>query len=259
MIRALAIAAGTVALPSQLAHATRSVAATSAEAAATLPGDELVPGPAELTTLAVTVDAPGEAVWPWLVQIGKGRGGMYSYDWLENLIGLDIHSTDEIREQWQHLAPGDRIVVVPQGFGPMPDGYSFPVAQVLPGRALVLRQAPPGHPWNSVWSFHVVPDGPGRCRLISRSCTQRPQQRGVRVATRVMEPVTLVMTRRMLRGIKERAERRVASGAPVPAGAALRWRRAAAGGSPAGSRRTTAAGRCRSPIRSSRRRPPRAR
>ncbi|RBY80803.1 SRPBCC family protein [Blastococcus sp. TF02A-26] len=216
MIRALAATAGTVALADQLLHATRDWGATRGEATRVLPGDELVPGSVEQTTLAVTVEAPPEAVWPWLVQIGRGRGGMYSYDRLENLIGLDIHSTDEIREEWQHLAPGDRVEVVPAGYGPIPQGYSFPVAQVLPGRALVLRQAPPEHPWNAVWSFHLVPHGPGRSRLLSRSIARRPSGIGLRLANRVMEPVTLVMTRRMLHGIKHRAERRFAEGAPVP-------------------------------------------
>jgi hypothetical protein len=134
---------------------------------------------------------------------------MYSYDWMENLIGLDIHTTDEIREEWQHIAVGDRIVVVPEGYDPIPAGYAFAVARVDPCRALVLRQAPPEHPWNGVWSFHVVPTGDGRCRLLSRSRTERPQQLGMRIANRVGEPVTLVMTRRMLHGIKQRAERKV--------------------------------------------------
>ncbi len=124
---------------------------------------------------------------------------------LENLVGLDIHTTDEIRGEWQYLAAGDRVVVVPEGYGPMPAGYAFTVARVDPGSALVLRQAPPEHPWNGVWSFHVRPDGDGRCRLVSRSRTERPPRVGLRVATRVGEPVTLLMTRRMLIGIKQRA------------------------------------------------------
>ncbi|MGY1753382.1 hypothetical protein [Blastococcus sp. SYSU D01042] len=217
MIRAVTTTIATAALAAQVLHTTRNWGATPDEVARVLPGDELVPDPAEQTTLAVDVGAPAEAAWPWLVQIGKGRGGMYSYDWLENLIGLDIHSTDEIREEWQHLVPGDRVVVVPSGYGPMPDGYSFPVAQVHPGRALVLRQAPPEHPWNSVWSFHLVPSGVGRCRLLSRSRTEPPQELGLRIATRLMEPVTLVMTRRMLRGIAERAARPTGGRTPVAA------------------------------------------
>jgi hypothetical protein len=193
----------------ELLHARRNWGATAGEAAAVLPGDEFVPDPAEQTTLAVTVAAPAEDVWAWLVQIGQDRGGMYSYDWLENLIGLDIHSAEEIREEWQHLAVGDRVVVVPEGYGPMPAGYSFAVARVDAGRALVLRQAPPEQPWNGVWSFHVLPLGNGRCRLVSRARTERQAQLGLRIATRAGEPVTLVMTRRMLHGIKERAERPV--------------------------------------------------
>jgi hypothetical protein len=207
VIRGLLVAAGTGALAVQALHAGRNWGATDQEIIAPLPGDELVPEPAEQTTLGVTVDAPAGRVWAWLVQMGQDRGGMYSYDWLENLIGLDIHTTDEIREEWQHLAAGDRIVVVPQGYGPMPTGYAFRVAQVDPPRALVLQQAPPEHPWNGVWSFHVVPAGEGRCRLLSRMRTERVPGLGLRIATRIGEPVTLVMTRRMLHGIKERSER----------------------------------------------------
>jgi hypothetical protein len=191
----------------QVLHARRNWGATPAEVAARLPGDELVAEPAEQTTLAVSVAAPAEKVWAWLVQIGQDRGGMYSYDWVENLLGLDIHTTDEIREEWQHVAAGDRIVVVPAGYGPMPAGYSFTVALVDPPRTLVLRQAPPEHPWNGVWSFHVVPAGAGTCRLLSRSRTEAPSGLGLRLATRLGEPVTLVMTRRMLHGIRARAER----------------------------------------------------
>jgi hypothetical protein len=211
--RGLLLTAGAGVLGMRVLHARRNWGATADEAAAPLPGDELVPEPAEMSTLAVTVAAPAEEIWAWLVQMGHGRGGMYSYDWLENLIGLDIHTTDEIREQWQHLAVGDRVVVVPEGYRAMPAGYSFTVARVEPPHVLVLRQAPPEHPWNGVWSFHVAPAGDGRCRLLSRSRTETPSQVGLRIATRVGEPVTLVMTRRMLHGIKEHAERGAAQAA----------------------------------------------
>jgi hypothetical protein len=200
----LTAVAGTVGF--RALHERRNWGATPAEASRTLPGDGLVPEPAEQTTLAVTVDAGPEEIWAWLVQIGHGRGGMYSYDWLENLIGLDIHTTDEVREEWRHLAVGDRVVVVPEGYGPMPAGYAFRVAVVDPPRALVLRQAPPEQPWNGIWAFHVVPLSDGRCRLLARSRTAIPPQLGMRIATRMGEPVTLVMTRRMLHGIKEHAE-----------------------------------------------------
>ena len=216
-MRGLLVAAGTGALAVQALHAGRNRGATEQEAGATLPGDELVPGPAEQTTLAVTVEATAEDIWAWLVQIGQDRGGMYSYDWLENLVGLDISTTDEVREEWQRLAAGDRVVVVPEGYGPMPAGYAFRVALVDPPRALVLRQAPPEHPWNGVWSFHVVPVGEGRCRLLSRMRTERVPTTGLRLATRLGEPVTLVMTRRMLHGIRQRSERRSAEDPPARA------------------------------------------
>ncbi len=203
---ALLLAAGAGAAVLDLLHRHRDWGATTAEVTAVLPGDEFVPEPAAQTTLGVTVAASAGEVWPWLVQMGADRGGMYSYDWLENLIGLDIHTTDEVREEWQHLTVGDQVVVVREGWGPLPDGYAFRVARVDPPRALVLRQAPPEHPWNGVWSFHVLTQGPGRCRLLARSRTEVDRRVGARVAGRVMEPVTLVMTRRMLHGIRDRAQ-----------------------------------------------------
>ena len=181
--------------------------ATSQEQDSALPGDELVAGPASVATRAVTVDASAEEVWRWLVQIGQDRGGMYSYDWLENIIGLRIHSTDRISEEWQHLDAGDQVRLVRKGWLGRKDGFALPVARVDPGRVIVLREQPPQQPWDAVWSFHVVPLGSGRCRLISRSRSAFPRG-AARLATWAMEPVTLVMTRKMLLGIKQRAERR---------------------------------------------------
>ena len=183
----------------------RDWGATKGECAATLPGDELVADPADVTTRAVTVDAPADEVWRWLVQIGQDRGGLYSYDWLENLAGLGIHNTDEIRDEWQHLAVGDLVRLVPPGWLGLPDGVALPVAQLDPGRSIVLRQQPPEMPWDAVWSFHVLPHGPRRCRLVSRARSAR-QGRIAWLAAQVMDPITLLMTRRMLLGIKARAE-----------------------------------------------------
>ncbi|MGY1700256.1 hypothetical protein [Geodermatophilus sp. SYSU D00766] len=221
MLRGLLLAAGAAAAGLELLHRRRHWGATPAEVARVLPGDDLVPEPATQTTLGVTVAAPPEEVWAWLVQMGADRGGMYSHDRLENLIGLHIHTTDEIREEWQSLGVGDRVVVVPAGWGPLPDGYAFRVALVDPPRALVLRQAPPEHPWNGVWSFHVLEEAPGHCRLLARSRTEVDPRRAARVAGRVVEPVVLVMTRRMLHGIRDRAERHTGrSAAVLPAGGA---------------------------------------
>jgi hypothetical protein len=144
------------------------------------------------------------------VQIGQGRGGWYSYDWLENLVGLDIHTTDQIRPEWQRLQVGDPVVTVRAGWRPLPDGFALTVARLEPARALVLRQQPPESPWDGVWSFHLLPDGPGRTRLVSRGRTHlAPGPGGVlqRLGGELMAPATFIMTRAMLLGIKRRAER----------------------------------------------------
>lgn len=187
----------------------RNWGATREEIDATHLGDDLVAGPVTTTTYAVTIEAPAERVWSWLVQIGQDRGGMYSYEWLENLFGLDIHDADQIREEWQHLAVGDAVRVVPRGKLSMREGYAFRVALVDPPRALVLRQQPPEHPWDATWAFLVHPESPDRCRLLSRSRTAKAA--GVagaasRVGGELIGPVILLMTRKMLLGIKERAE-----------------------------------------------------
>jgi hypothetical protein len=192
----------------------RNWGATREEVAAFHPGDDLVTGPATTTTYAVSVDAPAGVVWSWLVQIGQDRGGMYSYEWLENLFGLDIHNADEIRDEWQRLAAGDRVQVVPRGKFGMPEGYAFRVALVEAPRALVLRQQPPEHPWDSTWAFLIVPESAERCRLLSRSRTAKGTGAAglaARVGSELMGPVIFLMTRKMLLGIKERAERQTAN------------------------------------------------
>lgn len=177
------------------------------EAAASLPGDELIADPAVTTTMATTVHADAEHVWPWLVQIGQDRGGMYSYDRLEQAIGLDIRSGTEIRPEWQGLEPGDRVQLVPPGWGPLPDGYAFTVASVHAPHTLVLRQGP--EPWDGIWSFIVRPEAQGRCRLISRTRTHsRTGAIAVldRIAGMFGTPVTWFMTRKMLLTLAQRAE-----------------------------------------------------
>lgn len=199
--------------PRDRARALRNWGATSEEREMTLPGDELIPEPADVITRGVTVRAPPGEVWRWLVQIGQDRGGMYSYDWLENLLRLRIHSAREIREEWQHLAAGDQVRLVPRGWLGVKDGFALPVAKVEPGRAIVLREQPPAQPWDAVWSFHLLPVDDRRCRLLSRSRAAR-QHGPARLVNSAVEPVTLLMTRKMLLGIKARAERHRPPAAP---------------------------------------------
>lgn len=184
--------------------------ATDAETRAPVPGDELVPEPRLMSTRAVTIDAPPAAVWPWLVQLGQGRGGLYSYDSLENLLGLDIHSAEEILPAHQRLAPGDLVRLG------KPGSPCFRVATVDPGRSLVMISADPatgngvsvpvGEGTGATWQWQLLPVRGGRAtRLLSRQRNTHPDSQ--RLLWRLVEPIGFVMERRMLLGIKERAER----------------------------------------------------
>ncbi len=170
--------------------------ATAEEAARTLHGDELLRDADVVSTRAVTIDAPPSAVWPWLVQMGSGRGGAYTYDWIENLFGLGMKSADRIHPEWQSLAVGDVI----------PGRSSLPgmrVETLEPEQALVTRSE--DGTW--VWAF-VLDDLGGRTRLLSRNRIAMPDRSlGDRIGMAVMEPGSLVMERKMLLGIKARAER----------------------------------------------------
>jgi hypothetical protein len=169
------------------------------EVAAKLPGDELLPDAGLVTTRAITIDAPPEAVWPWLVQMGSGRGGAYTYDWIENLFGLNMHSADEILPQYQHIAVGDEL---PMG----PDRPGMTVKVLDPPRTLAVQVADQ----NWVWIFALVPEDDST-RLVSRNrIATAALSRAARLFYTVfMEPGSLVMERKMLLGIKQRAEQAV--------------------------------------------------
>jgi hypothetical protein len=181
-----------------------------AEVLAEMPGDQLVPDPVLVSTRGITIDAPPEAVWPWLAQIGQGRGGLYSYDALENIVGLDIHSLDTLLAEDQQLRPGDLVRLG------KPGSPCFSVVSLDPNRSLVLISADPvseepvptpvhdslGATWQ--WVLQPVRGG-SATRLVSRQRNTHPA--GQRIMWRLVEPVGFVMERRMLQGIKERAER----------------------------------------------------
>jgi hypothetical protein len=177
--------------------------ATLEELRKPLPGDELVPDPAVQSTRAVTVEAPPEAVWPWLAQLGQDRAGFYSYEWLENLAGCEMHNADEIHPEWQTRVPGETVYLHPL--------RGLPVARFEPGRALALEN------WGA---FVLEPEGPDHTRLIARGRT--PRGTAALFDALLMEIPHFVMERKMLLGIKERAERahtatrrRMAQAAPI--------------------------------------------
>ena len=160
-------------------------------------GDSLLANPTFSYTMTVTVNAQPDDIWPWLLQLGYRRGGLYSYDWLDRLFGyLDRPSATRILPEFQSLAVGDEI---PLGRGP-----SWPVAAIEPSRALVLdMRNMKGFDW--VWQFGLYTIDEKRTRLVSRSCI-RPHTVSARLFTYVIEPAGYLMTRRMLLGLKQRAE-----------------------------------------------------
>ena len=168
--------------------------ATPEEAASALPGDELVPHADGGATRAIWIDAPAAAVWPWLAQMGPSpRGGVYTYDWIENLLGLDIHSVDVVLPEFQDPQVGDAIAL---------GANTMRIA-----RARARSACSPG--------TRTTGTGSGRS-----SCARTTAARGCSAATAIgcrrpprasgccrWSPASLVMERRMLLGIRERAER----------------------------------------------------
>ena len=160
-------------------------------------GDGLLVNPTYSGTMAVIVNAPPEYIWPWLVQIGYQRGGLYSYDWLDRLFGyLDRPSATRILPEFQNLGMGDEI---PLGRGPR-----WPVAAIEPNRALVLDMRNLGA-FDWVWQFGLYVIDENRTQLVSRSRV-RTQTTRARLTTYAIEPAGFLMTRRMLIGLKDRAE-----------------------------------------------------
>ena len=171
--------------------------ATSLDLRHVMAGDGLLLQWTYSGTTAITIAAPPALVWPWLVQIGYRRGGLYSYDWLDRLFGfLDAPSATRVLPEFQQLAAGDRI---PMGRGP-----DWPVAVLEPNRALVLDMRNlDGIDW--VWQFGLYPVEGERTRLVSRSRV-RTHTLWARLLTYAIEPAGFLMTRRMLLGIKGRVE-----------------------------------------------------
>src|SRR4051794_545232 len=171
--------------------------ASDEEAASRLRGDELLVDADGVSTRAITIDAPPALVWPWLAQMGpQPRGGAYTYDWIENLLGLGMHSVDHVLPQYQHPQIGDTIAL---------GANRMRIERVDPEHLLAWRS----NDGNWVWTF-VVEERDGRTRLISRNRFRLPTPIA-RIAMLPMEPGSLVMERKMLLGIKQRGERLAAA------------------------------------------------
>jgi hypothetical protein len=183
----------------------RNWGATKEECKTALPGDALVKNPAVQTTEAISINASAQTVWPWLVQIGQDRGGLYSFEALENLVGLRFHNADRLHPEWQQLNVGDVVRLAPKGWLGLRNGVALRVVEVVPTEQIVLRASPPELPWEAVWSFHVLPHWEDRARLVMRLRTGM-RHPGEVIAAELAGPAIALLTRGILRGIKRRVE-----------------------------------------------------
>jgi hypothetical protein len=168
--------------------------ATEAEVAAPMPGDDLLAHPQYRSTRAVTIDAPPEAVWPWLIQVGCDRAGWYANDLLDN---FGHPSSRRILPEFQHIEVGQWLTMVPepsQKRSFIVDGFSKP--------DWLLWRTP-----IRSWGWRLIPLANGQTRLISRMYTRYDWRRpGAMITVMLMEFGDYPMMRRMLLGIKDRAE-----------------------------------------------------
>jgi hypothetical protein len=173
--------------------------ASQEEIAATYPGDELVASPASFVNRAITIDARPEHIYPWLVQLGAGKGGFYTYTSLEKLIGCPLVNADSIHDEWQNLQVGDEVKMCPKDPAPPP----YIVAQIHPNRAIVLGHKDKDE-WVDLWQFILVPRSDGTTRLVLRTRTMM-----VGGFWNIIHPGVFIMEYGMLNGIKTRAEKLV--------------------------------------------------
>ncbi len=199
--------------------------ATEVEAAEALPGDDLVPAPRFASTRAISIAAPPSSVWPWLAQLGEGRGGLYSYESLERLVGPGMESADTIVPELQDLAVGDDVRLAPVGG---PDGLVMTVQRLEAPGLLVLGsrrmagqapsdtgQAPPIETGDyfagalaASWTLVLRDLDEGATRLLSRwRMTWAPSAAADLFNGALVEPLHFALEEKMLRGIRDRVER----------------------------------------------------
>jgi hypothetical protein len=170
---------------------------TSAEErAASFPGDDLVTAPKLLINRGVTIKAAPESIYPWLVQIGADKAGMYSYTWLERLTGCKMAKDEVIRTQWQTLKEGDLMKMCAGDFAPPP----YIVAKLIPNESVIFGHKD-GDAWAETWQFVLLPQADGTTRLVTRTSTTM-----VGGAWEVFNRIAFVMERKMLLTLRNLSE-----------------------------------------------------
>jgi hypothetical protein len=185
--------------------------ASGEECSAQLAGDDVIANPNLTATRAITVRAPADHVWPWVAQLGQGRGGFYSYDFLENLVGCHIQSADRILPEFQSIGAGDEVRLHPE--------VALAVVACEPGRSLVLRGAVPmgktAPPYDFTWAFALAEQADGTTRLIVRERYAYARW-WAPLLIEPVEAISFVMSQKMLRGIRDAAEKPHAQRVPMP-------------------------------------------
>jgi hypothetical protein len=187
----------------------RTWGATSDELQRSLPGDEIIAHAAAQETRAITINAPIARVWPWLAQLGQDRGGFYSFDLLENLLGCEMPAEDRLRPDKQAWRVGDKLWMYPPNKA---GGIGFATLRVYgDGRALGFGThkpgTPPSAPSDGSWSFVLEPADAFTTRLIIRGRGAEGRSLlGAAFDHSIFEPLHFVMERRMMIGLREVAE-----------------------------------------------------
>lgn len=167
--------------------------ATDAEVARPMAGDDLVQSPTFNATRAVTVAASADEIWPWLVQIGFGRAGWYSYDWVDN---LGRPSARQIIPALQHLEIGQLVPLFGQ--------FGFRVKAFESGRYVLWEGD------NTTWYWGLYPAGDGTTRLVTRVRLHYVWWSPTILFNLMLDVGDIIMMRKCLLGIKERAEAKTA-------------------------------------------------
>jgi hypothetical protein len=171
--------------------------ATDAEVVSAMPGDEIVPEPSFTATRAITIAAPPEDVWPWIVQIGTRRAGFYSYDLFDNAARP---SADRILPQFQATRVGDWVPMS----STVNETTAFKVKAFEPNQWLLWAKP------HSTWSWTLTPVDGGRTRLVTRLKENYDWRSspGLALLTLILfELGDFPMMRKLLVGIRRRAER----------------------------------------------------
>ncbi len=166
------------------------------ELPAVLPGDDLLINPPRTTNRSVVIKATSEKIYPWLVQMGADKAGLYSYTWLENLVGCKMAKVEEIRPEWQDLQPGDLMKMCAKDPAPPP----YEVARVIKNEAVIFYHRDEDVVADS-WAFILLPLPDGSTRLLSR--TRTTMTGGF---WEIIRPISFKMERKMLLTIKKLAE-----------------------------------------------------